>query len=722
MLQAGLAVWVVSILPSLAPVLPPDLEYGYADQYSDVAVLLLAVALAVWTALRTKLPRERRFWLHIAGAVLAWLGVRGLYVLVPYESWGTGADLASDLLYLTGYLLLAMALEDRPDRSPARGLRTRLRWTERVGTLVFAFGLLAYFVVIPSVFTPDAYASWVPSLLLYAVLDAYLMVRCASILARPVGGAWRWPYRWLAVSFGLWLLGDAVEGLMYLEVLPWVDPGTPADLLWHLPALTLLVAIRSVDWPPPERDEGEPVTVFRSLTPGSQLLPALALSLPALHLTLHYLGAVAPASEGPRELLLLALLVILATLLARHERLLGQMTHLVEEERRRISSQLQVSQRMEAVGRLAAGVAHDFSNLLSVIRGRAELLGMGPRGSGGDLDEIVYAAQRGESLVAHLMTLSRRRPQDPMPLDLGAVVTEMEPLLTRLLSESVRLRVEVPDAPTTVVADQAQLEQVVLNLAVNARDAMPDGGEVRLQVASAEPDDTFVLAHGGSPGDAFGVLRVSDSGPGVPAALRGVVFEPFFTTKGEGQGSGLGLSIVYGVARQAGGFARVAEAPGAGALFEVYLPLSRARLGTAVGRTDSIPRISGKEETVLLVEDDPHVRATTRRMLRGSGYRVLEAESAAEALAILERRNEPIDLLFTDLVLPDLSGFELRERSLERRPGLATLFMSGYPRGVRPMRLPEGVPLLEKPFDGALLASTVRKALSERGPRESLGS
>ena len=240
----GFLVWVISLLPSLAPVLSPGLTLTWADQYSDAPVLTLVLLAAGAQVKRSHRQRERVFWRLVVGGVLGWLSVRALYVLVPFEQWGTGLDLASDLFYLAGYLAVALALERRPDQAPARGPDEGMERVESLGTLIFSFGLLTYFILIPSVFNPQVYASWVSSLLLYAVLDLYLLVRVLTILRDHPQGGWRGAYRWLALTFAAWLVGDLTEGLMYLETIPFVFPGTPLDLLWHLPGLFLLLAIR----------------------------------------------------------------------------------------------------------------------------------------------------------------------------------------------------------------------------------------------------------------------------------------------------------------------------------------------------------------------------------------------------------------------------------------------------------------------------------------------
>ncbi len=237
--------WLLSLLPSLRGVEFEDVGFTWADQYSDVPTMALVLVAMSLLASHAQERAEGRFWRLMSGCVLAWLGVRVLYFFVPFDAQGIGFDLVTDVLYLVGYFLIALGLETPPDRAPEGGSRGRERRVESLGTLVFGFGLLTYFVVVPAVFDPDIYASWVSSMLLYAVLDVYLLTRAVTLLRGGLAPGWRAPMGWLAVTLGLWLVGDLTEGLMYLETIPFVDPGTPWDVLWALPSLTLLIAVRS---------------------------------------------------------------------------------------------------------------------------------------------------------------------------------------------------------------------------------------------------------------------------------------------------------------------------------------------------------------------------------------------------------------------------------------------------------------------------------------------
>jgi nitrogen-specific signal transduction histidine kinase/ActR/RegA family two-component response regulator len=380
----------------------------------------------------------------------------------------------------------------------------------------------------------------------------------------------------------------------------------------------------------------------------------------------------------------------------------------------RLEEQLRQASRMEAIGRLAGGVAHDFNNILTVILGTSELalvrLPAGER-MRNDLEEIRRSAQRAAALTAQLLSFSRKQVVAPVASDLNALVSGALAMLHRLIGEDVRLVVEPAASLQTVLVDRTQLEQVLVNLAVNARDAMPQGG--RLVIATGEADFTEADA-GGRPGarpGRFVRLDVSDDGAGIPAELLEHVFEPFFTTKEFGRGTGLGLSTVYSIVRQSGGFIELDSTPGKGTRFSLFFPaVSVAPETAAVAEVESHPR---GDESILLVEDDSVVRELTRRVLMDLGYAVHAAGSGEAALGLAANQALRVDLLLTDVVMPGISGKQLYDRLTRMRPGLRVVFMSGYtanilaPHGV----LEPGTVLLQKPFPLNTLASTVRRVL-----------
>jgi two-component system cell cycle sensor histidine kinase/response regulator CckA len=390
---------------------------------------------------------------------------------------------------------------------------------------------------------------------------------------------------------------------------------------------------------------------------------------------------------------------------------------------------LRQSQKMEAVGQLAGGIAHDFNNLLTAILGYSEMIlatGLSnPDEVRADLEQIKKAAERAKALTGQILTFSRRQPREPEVASLNILIREFEPLLRRALGEDVTLRcVLAPDAGLVEI-DPSQFTQVLMNLAVNARDAMPDGGALTLETTNAEVTDGDPRAALGlQPGSWF-ELSVSDVGVGMDEATLERIFEPFFTTKAPGQGTGLGLATVYGIVQQSGGEIFVNSEPGEGATFELYFPIvdepashvtpcnepKRSATGEAAGEQATG---SGHGETILVVEDEPGVRALAARILRNEGYRVILACDGPQAVALAEDREISMDLLLTDVVLPErLQGDEVARRVCAERPGLRSIFMSGYPREsiVHSGRLDEGINYLAKPFTPDALAKRVREVL-----------
>jgi two-component system cell cycle sensor histidine kinase/response regulator CckA len=386
-----------------------------------------------------------------------------------------------------------------------------------------------------------------------------------------------------------------------------------------------------------------------------------------------------------------------------------------EAERAALEEQLRQAQKMEAVGRLAGGVAHDFNNLLAVIGGRAELLLQ--RLSADDprrrhVEIIGGAVRRGAGLARQLLVFGRRQLLRPRVLDLNQVVRDVQPLLRRLVGEDVEFAVVLQAAPGRVLADPVQLEQILLNLAANARDAMPHGGRLAIETRLVRLDRAFADRHPGSAAGEYVSLAVTDTGVGMSDEVRARAFEPFFTTKEPGRGTGLGLATVYGVVKQMGGHVTLESAVGRGTAVTVYLPLAaEAEPEAETAVRNPAPR--GGRETVLLVEDERDVRELAIEILEGYGYRVLPAGGPAEALALAERHPGPIHLLLTDVVMPGLSGPELARSLATSRPDLRVLYMSGYsehPTVQRDVLDPEAA-LLPKPFSSEELAGRVREIL-----------
>ena len=383
-------------------------------------------------------------------------------------------------------------------------------------------------------------------------------------------------------------------------------------------------------------------------------------------------------------------------------------------DQRHLEEQFRQSQKMEAVGQLAGGIAHDFNNLLTAILGNTQLLLRDlPPGDAkrGDVEEIRKASERAASLTRQLLAYSRRQMLQPEVLDLNVVVAEMDRMLRRLIGEHITLVTVLAPDLGRVRADPNQIEQVIVNLAVNARDAMPDGGHLTIETANVELDESFAQAHLGSVAGAYALLAVTDTGTGMDVTVRAHLFEPFFTTKEVGKGTGLGLATVYGIVKQSGGYISVYSEPGHGSSFKIYLPRTVAPAESAGSAQKGGP--TQGTETVLVVEDEPAVLSLSQRALEAQGYVVLAAADPPAALRVVERHGGTIHLLLTDVVMPTMSGAELAERLLSQRPGIRVLYMSGYPgdAAVQHGALPSGSAFLQKPFSPDGLARKVRDVL-----------
>jgi signal transduction histidine kinase/CheY-like chemotaxis protein len=418
----------------------------------------------------------------------------------------------------------------------------------------------------------------------------------------------------------------------------------------------------------------------------------------------------AAAADGTPRRLPVAGPAEVATL-ARRLNALGEAV--VEKER--LQMQLERTHRLESLGRLAGGIAHDFNNLLAVMLGFSTFIQR--RAAAGsdderDVNEIRKAGEQAKRLTRQLLAFARRETVDPQVLDLTGVVLEMEELLRRTLGEHVRLQTALAADLWPIVSDYGQIEQVLVNLAVNARDAMPEGGALTLDTENVNADAAYVATHQALEPGRYVRLRVSDTGVGMPREVAERAFEPFFTTKPEGEGTGLGLATIHGIVTGAGGHVHVYSEPGLGTTLTILLPATDAPL-PAAAEAGAPPR-RGAGETILVVDDEPAMREVARRLLEGAGYRLLTASGGEEALRCAAEYEGEIHLLLTDVVMPGMLGKEVAARVAEVRPGIRVLYMSGYaPAVIQPMGdLAGGEAILDKPFTEAALLDRVAGALS----------
>jgi signal transduction histidine kinase len=391
-------------------------------------------------------------------------------------------------------------------------------------------------------------------------------------------------------------------------------------------------------------------------------------------------------------------------------------------ERSRLEQQFRQAQKMDAVGRLAGGVAHDFNNLLTVITGYAELLLASGRPEPHQrtaLEEIQRAAERGGALTHQLLAFSRGQPFTACIVQLNSLIVRMEKMLSRLIGEDIELITVAAAEPATIRTDPGQLEQVVMNLVVNARDAMPGGGKLIIETANAEVDQTYAGPNVDLRSGSYVVLAISDTGMGMSPETVTHLFEPFFTTKAPGKGTGLGLATAYGIVKQSGGAISVYSEPGQGTTVKIYLPSAAAK--PAAEAIEQAPASAQRgNETILVLEDEARVRKLICEVLAGRGYHVLEAVRGEEAIRLAREHKGRIHLLLADVVMPEMSGPQALEQIRARHPNMKVLFMSGYTDEamVHHGILDSGVPFLQKPFLPETLARKVREVLA---PQASAG-
>jgi PAS domain S-box-containing protein len=403
----------------------------------------------------------------------------------------------------------------------------------------------------------------------------------------------------------------------------------------------------------------------------------------------------------------------------------GEVTHFIATkqdvtERKHLENQFRQVQKMEAVGRLAGGVAHDFNNLLTIINGYSEIVLDRLKSNDslrGYVGEIKKAGDRAASLTRQMLAFSRQQVLASRVLDLNSLVADVEKMLRRLIGEDIDFVIVRDPALGQVKADPGQIDQILMNLAVNARDAMPQGGKLLIETSNVELDDACARSHAVASPGRYVMLAVSDTGIGMDAETQACIFEPFFTTKEKGKGTGLGLAMVYGTVKQSGGYIFVYSEPGRGTTFKIYLPRVDAP-DESVQAPETRGRLVDGSETILLVEDEEALRDLAANILREHGYKVLESTSPEDALQISERHSEPIQLLLTDVVLPRMSGRQIAEHLAPLRPAMGVLYMSGYTDDsvVRHGVLEANTAFLQKPFTPASLARKVREVLdADRG-------
>ena len=708
-----LALIIAAAIPYFLPFVSAEQLNIWSTEWVDL-VHLSAVVLAFSFGFRLlQHPEQRRFVGFVVGALSAWIAVRLFYLALPDLVGSRRGDLIGDFLYLTFYLGWMFAIESKPHlkagwskKDPAHKLQLR-------GAIVFVFSMLGYFVLIPSALNYEHYGTWLPSLTMFVGLDLYIAFRFWYMRGSCSAPRWRRIYALLGTVALIWAFTDSLEALNYAGKIELPAVGR-SDIFWWIPYLLMIMAGRFVYRglrEEPERADGveeklstAPPTIFRSIAP--QVL--LAFVFPAMHVLMYGFELLPPSTRGARDLLVFVTLSISGVIILRQQFVLEQRNRSLAQELTLAETQLAQARRMEAVGRLAGGIAHDFNNLLTAILGYSQLLIgrlAGQPRTQTAAEKIDRAARRAAALTKQLLAFSRRQVLQPKVIDLNAVIRGTQEMLDRLIGEKVHVVRRLQPGVTAVMADPAQLEQVIMNLVLNARDAMPDGGTLTI---------TTEASGAATQGEAQVKLTVGDEGVGIDPADLERVFEPFFTTKALGQGTGLGLSTVYGIVTQTGGNVDIDSSPGKGTMVTVTLPRV-FDVPTAISGEFRVEekRLPTVKRTVLLVEDEATVRELTRELLEIHGYRVLEANDGMQALEVFSANESEIDFLVTDVVMPRMGGAELAKELKRQRPTLPILFVSGYSdrSDFRDGELGEGEEFLAKPFTPDELAGKLEQLL-----------
>ncbi len=684
----------------------PWLSSPQLANLSEDADLVFSV-LAVWALLygvrQIKHPEERRFWLLAAFGFAAWVVVESLHVLAPNVE-APKLETAEGSLALLNYAAILLAVAANPHLKSGWSRGNPRYWITSAASLVFVLGSVTYVFLIQTT-AGHSTEPYVPNLLMYVALDglvagtfAYLSGTCGSI-------RWRNLYATLAVASGLWVVLGSLDLLSTWGVWPFIPEGNLHESA--VPYLPIIAAARLRHYASPQQAPAEDDNRVARQTParlgGSPIL--FLVVLPLFHFGGYWTGMFSPDARLNREFLMLFLVLVLAALAFANQKQL-------ESERRILEERARQSQKMEAIGTLAGGVAHDFNNLLTGITGFASLAQesmSSEHPAYEDITEVLKTSERAATLTRQLLAFSRQQTLEPAVLQVNSVVEEFEPMLQRLLPEYLDFVLAPNPELGNVRMDRGELEQVIVNLVVNARDAMLDGGILTIGTRPETFDSSFtregVVVDAGD----YCLLSVSDTGSGIAPQTLLHVFDPFFTTKPQGEGSGMGLAMVYGVVKQTGGYIFLDSVLDLGTTVTIYLPSTNEPATLPAQPADSRRTIRGNE-TILLVEDDDAVADVAERTLQQEGYRVLRAPGPEEALRIHNEHGEAIDLLLTDVVLPTMSGIELDDRICADRPDLPVLFMSGYKKGPSRSRL-ESANFLRKPFTPEALARKVREVL-----------
>jgi len=692
----------------------------FAEFYADQPLRLMLIIALIVGMRQISERAERRFWTYLTVAFAFWF-IGDIAFQPPPDAEPTVAmGLVEDLMFLAFYPLFLIALEQRPHEGPMGGDRhsTGLLYT---GIILFSTCCFTYFTLIEALLAPESYLSVAPSYTYFVVLDLLVTLRLFTLAFASRGRRWRVLYGLVGLAMAGWTFGDVLD-MLTLKGLIEMPLGTFVDFIWIPSYYVMIGALWYRNGTLPRRSPGLAGTSIiqgGGCTGCGRLLLLYAAALPLAHVVIMAADWLSPEGTIHRGVLSLAAALALAALAAvqfRRDRIErdhdGTSVSVILSD-----AEMQESRKMEALGRLAGGVAHDFNNLLTALQGYGDL--MKEADDRGEREELALELSKGidkaSDLTRQLLTFSRRHVLKTEPIDLNQVIGSLDEMVRRIIGEDVELQFNGAGDLWPVDGDQAQLTQVVINLVVNARQAMPEGGRLAIRTANVHirtrrdlPDADVTM------GD-YVLLEVRDTGCGIEEDLHTRVFEPFYTGRRGSGGTGLGLATVYGIVKQAGGHINLVSEPDRGSTFSLLFPRSagKARASVEVDRAPLDPPKGG--ETILFAEDEDSLRKVVSRYLVRHGYVVLEARNGREALEVAQAFGQSIELLITDVVMPEMGGETLAARLTELMPGIPILFISGYLDDdslFDPGRT--GWEFLQKPFTYEGLTTRVRSMLDAR--------
>jgi signal transduction histidine kinase/CheY-like chemotaxis protein len=711
--RLGRAVLLVFGLPALIYLfeLGPVEWREWLSMNIDRVVLLPMIILLLVRTRRVQRVEERRFWNLMALGLILWLSGSLLYLASYSFEESAWLDLAVDCCYILLYLFMFLASDQQPQLADGWSARDVLYPFSMAAASLFIVIMFGYFVVVPWSIQPPEYARYLSSFNLYVTLDLLLTVRFVLLFRAARSEGLRRCFALLATATGVLAVGDLLEGLGFAGYLDSVM-GERIDAIWLIPHFLVATMIITCAGRSSAEDEEASASAHRV----QSLLPFYAFALPVIHIGLYLVGGLDPAAQTHRAAIVFTGLVVFGVLNLVQQMGLERAVASLRSELtvRALDDRLRQSQRMESIGRLAGGVAHDLNNLLMVIKGYTELasrqLSAAETRTHDRLNEIDRAADRAAALIRQLLAFGRRQVLKPEIVHVNDLIRGLQDMLSRILGEDVELIVDLsPDAGFTK-ADPALLEQVVINLAANARDAMPRGG--RLTIATTRCiERTGGILEAETPVRMV-ELAVTDTGVGIDPEIQDRIFEPYFTTKEMEKGTGLGLATVYGIVQQSGGTIEVVSEPGRGSTFKVQLPQVRKRPAAEAPpvRRDEAA-IAGR--TVLLTEDEENIREALAEYLGGLGIQVLQAADGVDALKVASDHEGTIDVLVTDLVMPRMNGPDLARHLVKQRQDLKVVYVSGYtPEAMQEYGASrDDAVFLQKPFQLSDLRITISEVL-----------